>query len=140
MEQGMKDKLFRYFNKKDIFCSRNGIELVDIGEGYAKVKMTVTDAHYNSINTVHGGALFALADLAFAAASNSHGTVAVGIHTDMSFVKAASSGVLFAEARELSINPKIATYSVTITDESGENVALFNGMVYRKRDSLQLED
>jgi acyl-CoA thioesterase len=140
MDQQMKDKLFRYFNKKDIFCSRNGIELVDIADGYARVKMTISEGHYNSISTVHGGAIFALADLAFAAASNSHGTVAVGIHTDMSFVKAATGGVLFAEAKEMSINPKIATYSVTVTDEAGDNVALFHGMVYRKRDILQLED
>jgi acyl-CoA thioesterase len=88
------------------------------------------------VNVVHGGAIFTLADLAFAAASNSHGTVAVAINASIWFVKAGTQGTLFAEAREVSRNPKLATYSITITDDAGEIVALFEGMVYRKKDQI----
>ncbi|OHD56367.1 MAG: phenylacetic acid degradation protein [Spirochaetes bacterium GWF1_51_8] len=139
MDDGLKEKMLRYFNKKDKFCDSNGIVLTDISEGYAKAEMTIGERHYNSIDTVHGGALFALADFAFAAASNSHGTVAVGIHTDMSFVKALSEGTVYAEARERTINPKIANYDIELTDGSGDTVAVFHGMVYRKQDPLKLD-
>ncbi|MDO9309979.1 MAG: PaaI family thioesterase, partial [Deltaproteobacteria bacterium] len=65
-------------------------------------------------------------------ASNSHGTLAMGINTSVSFVKAAVAGTLYAEARELARNRKLATYSVMITDDTGDLVAIFQGTVYRK--------
>jgi acyl-CoA thioesterase len=78
--------------------------------------------------------------MAFAAASNSHGTVAVAINADISYVKAVSEGRLYAEAIETSINPKISTYVVNITDEEGDIVAIFNGMGYRKKNRLAIPE
>jgi acyl-CoA thioesterase len=124
------------FFKNDRFAQHSGIELLEVAEGRAKAKMAITDAHLNGVNLVHGGAIFTLADLAFAAASNSHGTVAVAINASIWFVKAATQGTLFAEAKEVSRYPKLATYSITITDDAGEIVALFEGMVYRKKDPI----
>jgi acyl-CoA thioesterase len=95
--------------------------------------MTVGNEHFNGVGIVHGAAIFSLADFAFAAASNSHGVVAVAINANISFVKAATSGTLTAEAREQSINPKLATYLVDVTDDEGDRVATFQGMVYRKK-------
>jgi len=111
------------FFKNDRFAQHSGIELLEIAPGYAKAKMEVTDSHLNGVDVVHGGAIFTLADLAFAAASNSHGTVAVAM-------------TLYAEAREVSRNPKLATYSIAITEESGDTIATFEGMVYRKKDQI----
>ena len=129
------DKSRRFF-QNDRFAEHAGIEIEDVGEGYARARMTIRDCHLNGVDLVHGGAIFTLADLAFAVASNSHGTVAVAINVSISFVKAAREGVLTAEAREVSRNPKLASYSVTVTDEDGETVALFQGMVYRKKKAL----
>jgi len=124
------------FFKNDRFAQHSGIELLEIGEGRAKAKMTIKDCHLNGVDVVHGGAIFTLADLAFAAASNSHGTVAVAINASIWFVKAGRQGTLFAEAKEVSRNPKLATYSIRVTDDSGELVAIFEGMVYRKKDQI----
>lgn len=124
------------FFKNDRFAKHSGIELMEVAKGRAKAKMVVTDSHLNGVNLVHGGAIFTLADLAFAAASNSHGTVAVAINASIWFVKAAREGTLFAEAREVSRNPKLATYSIEVTDEAGEIIAVFEGMVYRKKDPI----
>ena len=119
---------------KDAFAKHNGIELVEIGPGTAKAVMTVGKEHLNGVGIVHGAAIFSLADFAFAAASNSHGTVAVAINANISFVKAATQGTLLtAEAKEQSINPKLATYLIDVTDDEGERVATFQGMVYRKK-------
>jgi len=120
----------------DRFAKQCGIELVSVEPGRACTRMTVVPEHLNGVGIVQGGAIFTLADFAFAAASNSYGTVAVAINVSISFLKATSSGVLVAEAKETSRNPRLGTYTVDVRDESGDLVATFQGMVYRKKDPL----
>jgi len=129
------EDIIAYF-KRDRFAELVGIELLEVSEGRAVARLAIQERHLNTIRTVHGGTIFALADLAFAAASNSYGTVAVGINVSISYVKAATGGVLTAEARETSLNPRLATYTVDVKDEQGDIVAIFQGMVYRKKDPL----
>jgi acyl-CoA thioesterase len=124
------------FFKNDRFAAANGIELMEVSDGRARARMEIKESHLNSVDLVHGGAIFALADLAFAAASNSHGTVAVAINASIWYVKAAMEGTLFAEAREVSMNPKLATYTIEVTDQTGELIASFQGMVYRKQQTI----
>jgi acyl-CoA thioesterase len=124
------------FFKNDNFAAMSGIELLEVSPGYAKAVMNIEEKHLNALKTVQGGALFTLADLTFAAASNAHGNVAVAINANISFVKAATGKTLTAEAKETSINPKISTYTVNITDDRGDLVAIFQGMGYRKKTSL----
>ena len=131
----MKD-IKRFFATKDIFARHCGIELLEVEPGFAKVSMKIEPCHFNAAKTVHGGAIFTLADFAFAVASNSHGTLAMGINTSVSFVKAATGGTLYAVAREKSRNPKLASYLVEVTDDDGDVVAIFQGMVYRKKESI----
>lgn len=117
---------------KDRFAASCGIRLCEVGAGYAKAEMAVTRDHYNGLGIVQGGAIFTLADFAFAAASNSHGTAAVGINASISFMKAIKAGLLRAEAKEQSHNHRLGTYLVEVKDEAGDLVASFQGMVYRK--------
>jgi acyl-CoA thioesterase len=121
------------FFKKDNFIVDVGIELLEVSPGYAKAKLEIEERHLNALKTVQGGALFTLADLAFAAAINAHGNAAVVINAHMSFIKAATEGTLIAEAKETSISAKIATYNVDITDDNGDVIAIYQGMGYRKR-------
>lgn len=125
-----------FFSAEDLFARHNGIELLEVGSGWAKASMKVEPYHFNGARTVHGGAIFTLADFAFAVASNSHGTLAMGINVSISFVKAVTDGTLYAEAREQAKNPKLASYSVQITDHDNAVVAIFQGMVYRKKESI----
>ncbi len=121
---------------KDKLAKLLGMELTEISPGYAKATMRVREDMHNAIGTLHGGATFALADFAFAAASNSHGTVSVAINASIAFTKGVREGLLTAEAREAAGGSKIATYDVKVTDESGDVVALFQGTVYRKKESI----
>ena len=125
------------FLKNDKFAEYVGIELLEVSKGRAKAKMEIKNHHLNGIKTVQGGAIFTLADLVLAAASNSHGNIAVNINTNISYLKAATRGTLIAEAKEVSINPKLATYTVHITNENGEIIAIFQGMVYRKKEKIK---
>jgi acyl-CoA thioesterase len=125
-----------FFSTNDLFARHCGIELMEAGEGRAVTRMKIEQYHFNGARTVHGGAIFTLADFAFAVASNSHGQLAMGISTNMNFVKAPVSGVLYATASEQSRNAKLATYTVMVTDEDENTVAIFQGMVYRKKESI----
>jgi acyl-CoA thioesterase len=135
-EDILVEKMKEFF-KRDLFCKHCGIELMEVSEGHASARMAVTPNHLNGVGTVQGGAIFTLADFAFAAASNSHGTVAVAINVNISFVKAINKGTLFAEAKETSRNHKLATYDVRVTDDTGGLIAIFDGMVYRKEKKLE---
>jgi acyl-CoA thioesterase len=124
------------FLANDRFAAHSGIELISSGPGQARARMALQDHHFNGLGTVQGGAIFTLADFAFAAASNSHGTVAVAVNVNISFVKAATNGILHAEAREISRNSKLGSYTIEVRDEQNELVALFQGMAYRKKDPI----
>ena len=130
-------EVIKKFFKNDRFARHVGIELLEVSEGRAKAKMTVKECHLNGVNIAHGGAIFSLADLAFAVASNSHRTVAVSINVSISYLKASVAGdTLVAEAKEVSRNPKLATYEVRVTNETDELIAIFLGTVYRKKEKI----
>jgi acyl-CoA thioesterase len=129
------EDLIRFF-KKDKFAEYNGIKLLEAADGRARSSMTITPQHLNGLGIVHGGALFSLADFTFAAASNSRGNIAVAINANISYMKSVSSGTLYADAREISVNHKLGTYTIDITDEAGELLAVFQGMVYRKKEKV----
>jgi len=130
------ENIKQFFATNDLFARHNGIEILEVGEGMALVNMKIMPFHFNGAGTVHGGAIFTLADFAFAIASNSHGQLAMGISTSINFVKAPITGTLYARASEQSRNAKLASYSVIVTDDEDSTVALFQGMVYRKKESI----
>lgn len=118
--------------EKDRFARHVGIEIVEAREGRAKARMRVGPEHLNGLGMVHGGAIFSLADYAFAAACNSYGCVSVAINANISYVKAAKGGLLVAEAEEIRQEGKLGTCLVRVTDEQGEVIATFQGLSYRK--------
>ncbi len=125
-----------FFNRDD-FAKHCGVELLSVSPGHAVARMIVQPHHLNGYRTVQGGAIFTLADFAFAAASNSHGKVAVAINVSITYMKAVTAGTLLAEARELSVNPKLGTYTINISDESNALVAVFQGLAYRKSEPVE---
>ena len=129
------EKILKFF-ENDRFADLSNIEVVSASPGKATTQMEVKDMHLNGVGTVHGGALFTLADFTFALAANSHGTVTVAINANISYLKAVSSGLLTAEARELASGGRIASYTVDIYNEDRDLVAVFQGMAYRKREKI----
>lgn len=125
------------FFLRDRFAAHSDIVLTKVEPGSAEAEMEIADHHLNGVNITHGGAIFTLADLAFAVASNSHGTVAVGVSATITYLKATRRGKLTARAREVGRNPKLATYEVEVRDQSNDLVALFQGTVYRKKTPLE---
>ena len=131
-------RLKRFFNNRDRLCKTLGIQVTDISLGTATAAMILEEMHMNGADVAQGGAIFTLADLAFGAAANSHGTLALGINASIAFTKGATAGKLTAHARETAVSGPLATYVVEVKNEEGETIATFQGTAYRKRDHIDL--
>ncbi len=121
------------FFASDSFSRELGIRLVSSSPGCATLELDITPRHLNGHNTVHGGVIFSLADAAFGVASNNGGVDAVAINTSMTYMKAATGGILRAVATEFSKNHKLGSYSVEVFDQDNEKIALFQGLSYRRK-------
>ncbi|HDQ41194.1 MAG TPA: PaaI family thioesterase [Desulfonatronum sp.] len=130
------EKIQRYINENDQLARHLGIEVTAIGPGTATARMRLSREHVNSLGMAHGGTLFTLADMAFAAASNSYGSVALGVQASIHYHRPVSAGMVTATARELAKGGRLASYLVEVRDESNDLVASFQGLVYRKKDAI----
>ncbi len=116
----------------DAFSQWLGIERIDEGPGYSKLRMTLREEMTNGFKIAHGGITYSLADSALAFASNSHGIQSLSIETSISHTKPVQVGdTLTAEATELNLTRKTGIYDIRVTNQNGEVVALFKGTVYR---------
>ena len=125
--QALKD-----FFLHDEFARQNGIEIVEIAEGYARTLVRIEHRHLNAGGYVQGGVLFTLEDLAFAAATNSHGTLTVTSTANITFVHGANAGIITAQAQELVNHRHLHFCEVRIIDDSGNLLAIFTASGYRK--------
>ena len=126
----------RRFFRRDRFAAGAGIRLVECGPGRAVARMRLRDGHLNGVDVVQGGAVFTLADFAFAVACNSHGPVALAIEVSVSFLAATTRGTLTATAVEVSRSSRLSRVEVEVRDATGVPVALFHGTAYVTRDSI----
>ncbi|MDR1918093.1 MAG: PaaI family thioesterase [Tannerellaceae bacterium] len=124
------------FLQGDKFALLAGIELLEVGNGYAKARMEIKPIHLNGGGVCQGGAIFTLADLAFAAATNSHARLTLSVSSSINFFRAESQGMLYAEAREVFSHKRLSNCEVNITNEAGERIATFCGTGYRKDTEL----
>lgn len=127
---------FASYFRRDRFARLTGARLVETRPGYARARMRIGDQHRNGLDVAMGGAVFTLADLAFAAAANSRGRVAVALQVSISFLKA-GTGLLTAEAREVARTNRICTCEVRVTDAAGDLVAAFQGLAYLKKETIE---
>lgn len=125
-----------FIAQNDRYAQLTGVEITETGKGFCKAKLKIEEKHLNAANIVQGGAIFTLADLAFGVASNSHGQLALAVNVNITFLKSTSSGTLYATATELSDPKRLGVYDVLVRDENNELVARFNGVVYRKNETL----
>ena len=123
--------------ENDLFSQWLGIEILDVKDGYSKIKMTVRSEMINGFGIVHGGIAFSLADSAFAFACNNRNVLSVALDTSINFIKPVHVGdVLTAEAKELHNGKSTGLYHITITNQNDHIIALFKGLCYRTDKSL----
>lgn len=132
MEKTGAQKVVAQLMQDDLFSQWLGIDVLEIREGYARIKMTLRNEMINGLGTIHGGIAFSLADSAFAFACNNRNNLSLALDTSINFTKATQPGdVLTAEAKELHNGRSTGLYLVTIVNQHNEQVALFKGTCFR---------
>ena len=128
------EQLKTYINENDTFGKSNCMRLETVREGYAEAVMQITENSCNAVGTVQGGAIFTLADLAFAGAANSYGDKCVAMSAAVSFIRPGSGKILRAEAKEVSKGRRSCVMEVEVKNEAGKLVSKiqFTGFFYEK--------
>ena len=122
----------------DTFSKWLGIEVLEVADGFAKIKMKVREEMLNGHGVVHGGISFSVADSAFAFACNTHGQKSVSIETSINHIKPIFAGdELVATAQKESISKSVGYYLVRITRQE-ELVGLFKGVAFRKQEEWEV--
>ena len=126
--------------EKDLFSNWLGIEIIEIREGYSKIKMTIRNEMVNAFGIVHGGVTFSLADSAFAFACNNRNNLSVALDTSINFIKPVHvDDILIAEAQEIHNGRSTGLYQISITNQHNHAVALFKGTCFRTNKKM-IED
>lgn len=114
----------------DYFSQWMKLEVLAVDKDYSKVQMEVKREMLNGFGILHGGVAYAMADSAFAFASNSRGVLTVSIEGSMHYFKSAREGsILVAETKPLKTGRNVSHYEVEVTVE-GELFYKFKGIVY----------
>ena len=118
--------------ENDFFSQWLGVEVLEIKEGYSKVRMTIRKEMVNGFGIIHGGIPFSLADTAFAFACNNRNNLSVALDVTISFTKAVHiDDILTAEAKEVHNGKSTGVYLITVSNQNNEQVALFKGTCFR---------
>jgi len=133
-DQKMRAAVDAYI-QRDAFARFLGAAVTIVAPGHSRVSLTVTDDMTNFHGITHGGLVFALGDLAFAAASNSRGQVAVALNVSICFLNPSKVGDrLVAEAKERHLGGRTGLYEITVVEEtSGRLIARSQDLVYLKK-------
>jgi len=123
--------------ENDFFSQWMGVEVLEVREGYSRIRMTIRKEMVNGFGIVHGGLPFSLADSAFAFACNNRNNLSVALDVTITFMKAVNVGdVLTAEAEEIHNGRSTGVYLIHVTNQRSEQVALFKGTCFRTGKTL----
>ena len=119
------------FFSKDRFATSNGAIIEELTDDCCVCSMKITDDHRNAYSGIMGGAIFTLADYAFAVASNNDHSPTVALDVNIHYLSASKGNVLTARTERIKNGRTTSIYNVTITDDNGKDVALFIGTGYK---------
>lgn len=115
----------------DHFAELLGIELLHSNFEQSACRLHIGEQHRNALGGIHGGLIFSLADIAFAAACNAGAAVYIGLQAEVRYMSKAEGDVLTATATLMGGSRKIAHYQVLVTDSRNTRIALFSASAYR---------
>ncbi len=124
------EEAVEYF-KNDKFAYNSGMLLEDLGEDFSVCSMELGDGHLNANGGIMGGVMFTLADLAFAALSNNIHRPTVAQQVSINYLVAPKGKILKARAELIKSGRSSTIIQVTVTDETGREIALFTGTGFK---------
>lgn len=111
-------RFIEIFNDRDALSKSLGIRLTVMEEGFAQAEMQITENHLNFMGTLHGGTLFALADVAAGTSVAYHGEQSVTLNGSIHYIKAIQAGKIFARSTLLHKGRTTAVCDVKIYSEA----------------------
>jgi len=131
-KDSVANNVVNHMMENDFFSQWMGVEVLDVKEGYSKIKMTIRKEMVNGFGIVHGGLPFSLADSAFAFACNNRNNLSVALDVTITFMKAVNVGdILTAEAKEIHNGRSTGVYLISVINQKNEQVALFKVTCFR---------
>ena len=124
------DEARAYFSG-DRFATENGMTLEERDESHAVTSLALGARHRNALGGVMGGAIFTLADFAFAALTNDRERVAVAQQVSVNFLAAAKGDRLIATARYKKDGRASCVVNVDVVDDTGREIAQFIGTGFK---------
>ncbi len=121
----------REFFKDDKFATNNGVKLDELNEESCTCSLELTDIHRNAYGAVMGGAIFTLADYAFAVLSNHLHKPTVGQQVNINYLSSSKGNKLFAHATCRKNGRTTSVINVDINDELGKDIAQFIGTGFK---------
>ena len=131
MDEKVRTAIFKAV-EKEAFAKQLSMKLVELELGFSAVEMDYDpDTMSNIYGRAHGGAIFSLVDEAFETVGQAHGTIAVALNVNLTYVSSPDAATrLRAEAREISKTKKTASYTITVTDADGQTIANCQALAY----------
>ena len=120
------------FFVNDRFAMRAGMQIDEITEDTAACSVVLTEDHQNAYGGIMGGAIFTLADLAFAVVANQIHSLSVASQVSINYLSAPKGSKLIARAHCIKTGRTTSVIRVDISDDTGRDVALFIGTAFKK--------
>ena len=118
---------------RDPLASHLGIEVEEVREGYARCSIIVKQEHMNAVGRAHGALLYAMADQAFAVASNSTGVMAIAVSFSINYVASAMAGErVTSEATPVNIGRKVSVWNISVFGPDERLIASGQGVAYHR--------
>ena len=117
------EKLRSFLNENDRFAAANDMMITSIAEGHAEGSFTAGKDHCNGLGVTQGGALYTFADFVFAGAANSYGEQAIGMNSNISYVRPGLSTSYTAIADVVSRGKRSGVFTVQVFDENKRLIA-----------------
>ena len=115
----------------DRFAELLGVETLHSSFDQTVCRLRVRDEQRNALGGIHGGLIFALADIAFAAACNAGEATYIGLQAEVRYMAQAQGDELTASATRMGGSRRIAHYQVLVSDALANPIALFTASAYR---------
>lgn len=134
MDEQKKTELeeLRKAYKNDRFATGAGCVIVSADENGSVCEMPISDGLLNAHGGVMGGAIFTLADFAFAIASNYAGVPSVAIECNIRYYAASKGKKLIATCKADREGRALGHYTVVITDDLGKKIAGYTAIAFHK--------
>jgi len=141
MDEKIRAGIYRAVEKEPL-AQTLGMKLVDLSAGFSAVEMDYRPEMMNNMfGRAHGGAIFSLIDEAFETVCQTTGIITVALNVSVSYLASPEPGSrLRAEAREINLSRKTATYNITVKTQDGTLIASAQALAYRTGKPLPFPD